>query len=360
MLLNGIFIALFAAAFLNIDRYSHALWLSLRGIAALWGLLLVVSFFLPYQTAIRIAIAFVVFTFPLLWFVGFYAWYRGESQAGIYVLAWAMLLIGLAALSLSKVAILPRTPGIIYAPQVGAALEVIILSLALAYQIRLERSQRYQAQAEALSVQREANQLLESRVTERTRALEVANERLHSISVTDGLTGVANRRRFDEVLQTEWRRNARQRSPLSLLILDLDHFKQVNDVRGHLCGDACLVTAAQICKARVAREGDLVARYGGEEFVVLMPHTDEAGALALAENIRRSIEEHPMTCDTGAEPLHLTTSVGVACCVPDLAADPEKLIRRADEALYEAKGGGRNRVMLSSAEGITLVREVDY
>ncbi|HEV7923530.1 MAG TPA: diguanylate cyclase [Thermoanaerobaculia bacterium] len=185
-----------------------------------------------------------------------------------------------------------------------------------------------------------ANRLLD----QRSRDLEEANahlsraiETLHRISTIDGLTGTANRRHFDDMFGLEWRRAARSRSPLSLLMIDIDHFKTYNDRFGHQAGDECLRGVADVLRSSVHRAADLVARYGGEEFVVLLPETDAEHAREMGERLREQVEQE---CAA-------TISVGVATTRPSRdAADTEELIRRADAALYEAKRGGRNRVMV--------------
>lgn len=186
-------------------------------------------------------------------------------------------------------------------------------------------------------------QRLTAQLEEKTRALEAANahlasaiETLHRISTQDGLTGVANRRHFDETLALECRRAARSRSPVSLLMLDLDYFKPFNDEHGHQAGDDLLRRVAGILRDTVHRAADLVARYGGEEFVVLLPETSEEDAQRIAETLRARVEE------TGL----VTVSVGVATRVPEReAAACDDIVRRADEALYMAKRAGRNRVV---------------
>jgi diguanylate cyclase (GGDEF)-like protein len=185
-------------------------------------------------------------------------------------------------------------------------------------------------------------QRVTAQLEHKTRALEDANmhlasaiERLHVISTLDGLTGLANRRHFDETLALEWRRGARTRSPLSLLILDLDFFKAFNDAQGHLAGDDLLRRVAQTLRDSVHRAADLVARYGGEEFVVLLPDTDAPQALTIAESLRQRIEL-----------LGNTTSIGIATAITTRDnSDADDLVRRADAALYEAKRQGRNRVL---------------
>ena len=193
-----------------------------------------------------------------------------------------------------------------------------------------------------------ANSELEQKVQQRTAELETLNQRLAQLSITDGLTGLANRRHFDEAFETEWQRALRQGTPLAVLMLDVDHFKRYNDHYGHVAGDDCLRAVAGILKAAVRRAGELPARYGGEEFVVLLPGATEANALAEAENIRSGLELLSLPHTTSDVAQVVTVSVGVALFQPQRGQNPYSLIQAADAALYEAKHGGRNRVVLSS------------
>ncbi len=191
-----------------------------------------------------------------------------------------------------------------------------------------------------------------AQLEQKTRALEQANEHLataietlHRISTLDGLTGVANRRLFDETLSLEWRRAARSRAPLSLLMIDIDRFKAFNDAAGHQNGDDCLRRVAHALRESVHRAADLVARYGGEEFGVLLPETDAENARNVAESLRARIESLDMA-HPAAGAGHVTISVGVATTTPPReGGEPEELVRQADEALYAAKRAGRNRVV---------------
>lgn len=174
--------------------------------------------------------------------------------------------------------------------------------------------------------------------------LKAQGELLQAQAFIDGLTGVANRRRFDESLAAEWRRCRRDHAPLALLMIDIDHFKLYNDHYGHLAGDACLQSVANALKEGLGRSHDLVARYGGEEFVCLLPDSDPAGARAKAEALRIAVEGMDIPHEASPTARMVTISMGVAVKVPNGDSDPEQLVAEADAALYAAKNGGRNRV----------------
>ncbi len=176
-------------------------------------------------------------------------------------------------------------------------------------------------------------------------AQKVAQDELKRLATRDGLTGVANRRCFDETLEAEWLRGTRDVKPLSLIMIDVDHFKRYNDSFGHQGGDACLKTIAEALAISCHRSADIVARYGGEEFVAILPGTTVSGALALAEQIRADIAAldlpHPGNDGVG----RVSISLGVATLVPDRTLDMNALVEAADRALYAAKRGGRNRAL---------------
>ena len=166
--------------------------------------------------------------------------------------------------------------------------------------------------------------------------LKAMNQKLQSLAVTDGLTGLHNHRAFQDYLEEQFQDAMRNKQPLALLLMDVDHFKQYNDTYGHQAGDEVLRQVAQILQAHV-REGDFVARYGGEEFVVVLPRADLESAVAVAERLRRAVE----SAEWSLRPV--TGSFGVACIRPDMETRQE-LIEAADQALYQAKKNGRNRV----------------
>ena len=175
--------------------------------------------------------------------------------------------------------------------------------------------------------------------------LEVANRKLAQLSMSDGLTGIANRRCFDEHLAADWARLAREGRSLALLLVDADCFKPLNDACGHLHGDECLRELARICASFVEGEQDLVARFGGEELVLLLPGRDLQAAHAIGERLRRQVEAAAMPHPSSSVAPHVTVSVGVSAMLPEAGCVPETLIDAADRALYVAKARGRNCVV---------------
>lgn len=186
---------------------------------------------------------------------------------------------------------------------------------------------------------------LETKVQERTVALEVANQQLMALSITDKLTGIANRRRFDEVLENEWRRAQRTGGNLILAMIDVDWFKKYNDHYGHQAGDGCLRNVAQTIAAHTNRAGDLVARYGGEEFALIITTINPENALAFTNKLCKILEELNLPHDMSPFG-HVTISIGVACTIHGEDKSAEVLLKKADEALYSAKQQGRNQAIM--------------
>lgn len=172
-------------------------------------------------------------------------------------------------------------------------------------------------------------------------ALERANEQLARLSTTDGLTGLANRRQFDQYLHSEWQRSARSQRPISLLMIDIDHFKRYNDHYGHPAGDACLRQLASILFDCAQRSGELVARYGGEEFVVLLPGAEMEDAKRIAQRCLEELDKARIPHANSPVAPWLTISIGVATAFADPNVSPESLLRCADQLLYRTKGSGR-------------------
>lgn len=202
-----------------------------------------------------------------------------------------------------------------------------------AYIVRLQRDEAYRALRES-----------------QKKLAETNLELLHLVNM-DGLTGLANRRHFDESLFIEWKRAARNKSPLAVLMLDIDYFKAYNDTYGHLKGDEVLRQVADIIRTSVMRPADQASRYGGEEFVVILPETEVEGAQKLAEEIRTRVEALAIPHGASDTAPSLTLSIGVAGVMPSETQEPFWLVNCADAALYQAKKSGRNRVSVGTPDG---------
>lgn len=174
--------------------------------------------------------------------------------------------------------------------------------------------------------------------------LDIKNRQLEALSRQDGLTGLANRRYFDEAIETELRRCAREGKPLSLFLCDIDLFKQYNDHYGHLAGDDCLRSIAAIMQRIFRRSGDTIARYGGEEFAIILPNTPFSMAAQLSETLRLQVQSEEMPQSISPEAPHLTISIGAVTLENTLGVSPEWLTGTADKALFESKHAGRNLV----------------
>ncbi len=184
----------------------------------------------------------------------------------------------------------------------------------------------------------------ERELTAMSRKLAAANQVLQRLSLLDGLTGIPNRRRFDEVLANEWKRAMRSKRPLSLVMIDIDHFKTFNDHYGHVAGDDCLRKVALAMSDILKRPTDVLARYGGEEFAAILPLTECDGAKAIAAAMKAGVIDLAIPHDHSSASSRVTISLGVATLVPMRGTMAAMLVAAADQALYEAKAGGRNRI----------------
>jgi diguanylate cyclase (GGDEF)-like protein/PAS domain S-box-containing protein len=187
-------------------------------------------------------------------------------------------------------------------------------------------------------------------------ALQKANEELQRLAALDDLTEIANRRRFDDRLNQEWRRARRDGKPLALVICDIDFFKNYNDTYGHVRGDDTLHAVAQTINATLKRPMDLVARYGGEEFAAILPNTDINGAMRVAREFKDAVDAQKIEHKASAVSDHITLSFGVAAVVPSSDRNPKTLVEAADKALYKAKSAGRNTIVKSSGKAADIGR----
>ncbi len=279
--------------------------------------------------------------------LGLMRWWEGYKPARYFVIAWTAFLGAISFYALSKFGLFNRNSFSEYAVQVGAVAEAVLFAFALADRMNTQRKSFERAQAKALDLQKAANERLEVSVAKRTkelqiamRGLEEANVRLQSLSMHDGLTGIRNRRYFDDKLEQEWQRCSRNDESIALLLIDIDYFKAFNDEHGHLIGDECLKAVANVIESTLTRPSDSAARFGGEEFVVILPETDAEGALHVAENIREAVQCHGVLVDQAI--LKVTVSIGAAAMIPDKDKPPQEIIAIADQSLYLAKSAGRN------------------
>ncbi len=337
-------ILLFTRRFLELKKRSP---LALRAINVLiigQALMLLSAPFFGYRLAIRLETASVFLVAIGAIGSALLAWRRKLGAAKYYLLAWSFMLAGIVVYASVSFGLLPKNFFTEYGILLGSAAEMLLLSFALAYRIN-------ELRREHESLQHDHAVRLEVRVNERTTELKQAltdlqgaNRRLREYSQRDGLTGAHNRYFLDEALERGLRVAAERGEAFSLLMVDIDHFKQINDNFGHLVGDSCLVAVASRLKSCIREADDFVARFGGEEFAILLPGADLAAAAERAERIRAEIAG--MTVEAGERRIRLTVSIGVVSLPPGATSKGHDLLQCADQALYRAKGAGRNRVEL--------------
>ena len=276
-------------------------------------------------------------------------------SAYFYLASFAALFAGSGLVLLRTLGWVSSNPFTTDGMLLGSSAEMLLLAFALADRYHRLRGEKLQVQRELLASRQalvetlqNSERALTQRVQERTLDLEQLNQKLQAQVHVDGLTGIANRRHFDDTLQSEWGRMMRLGQPLALLMIDLDHFKAYNDHLGHVAGDEALRAVAQVLAGTVRRSGDLVARYGGEEFAVIAPNTEAASAMALARKACLALHDLQLP-HALADPGVLTLSCGVAVTVPRPDAQAQDLLARADAALYRAKQQGRGQAVMAES-----------
>jgi diguanylate cyclase (GGDEF)-like protein len=287
---------------------------------------------------VLIPFSFIVLAFAIV--SGYLVWRAGYRPALYYLISWApFFAIGIAMI-LGRTNLLPYSTLVSdQALQVGAVFAVGAQSLALADRINL-----YRTAANRSRDLSDVNAKLAQMIAERI----LAQEQLEVLARTDPLCGLYNRRHFFTLAEAAFKKALRYKRPLSVILFDIDFFKQVNDTYGHKAGDQALVHIAQITP-QTAREEDILARHGGDEFILMLPETDEAAALQAAERLRKQIEETPILAD--GHVLNCTVTLGIAGTDSGPAEHVDQLLIRADQALYQAKESGRNRVWLYQKPG---------
>lgn len=275
-------------------------------------------------------------------YIGVKGWRMGVKFARLFTMAWFTYLIFIGWYLLEMASILPASSLGEHSLAFGSALELALLSIAFADRINHEKELRLRSQSRLMDVQIAMNADLEEKVRQRTNQLEEANRRLKVLSTTDGLTGLLNRRHFDECYEKAYLNACRRNETLAVLMIDIDHFKHLNDEHGHRFGDICLIQAGRLIKETVNDDQAIAARYGGEEFVVILTGATSEQARNNAEALRLAFAEHVVRDDETVK--IMTVSIGLTIDQPVDRAAWKKLLQTADSLLYTAKRNGRNQV----------------
>ena len=359
MLSISLFILLFSKQFLEITSQLHPGFNRLFNICIFITLLFIpLLFIVSFSYMIRMVFLLApIFMVPLL-YIGAYRWYEGLISARYYTIAFAVVILGSIVTMLDVLAVIPGSVITKNSVQISFLLKVCMFAVALADKVSQDRKSRkaeyinaYESvklakttKEKALEDQKKINDKLESLVKTRTDELMAANIYLEKISVTDALTGLHNRRSFDNKLQVEFVRSSRLQHSLSLLVIDIDKFKLINDNYGHSVGDKCIRWVADKIKKSIRKDTDLAARYGGEEFCVLLPESPIGNAKNAAEKIRIGIERSTINISDDNICLNFTVSIGIATIKKDHVGEYDEIFKQADIALYRAKENGRNQV----------------
>ena len=295
---------------------------------------------LPVLTIQAVPVALIILS------LGYLSAWRGNRNGLYSSIAWTVMLVGIVLQVMTRFEVIPLNFITENLASVGFILMIISLSFVVAAEIRRHEQSGTHG---LLFAGEQGNERLEAMVHDRTQELESAltelsqaNETLREINTMDAVTGIKNRHYFDTIFEQEWKRASRQKYAISLMMLDIDHFKAVNDKYGHLAGDEILRGVANTISSALKRPADIIARYGGEEFVAVLPYIENENALDFANQIRRRVEAATYIGD--GQEIRVTMSIGVCTVTPDENDDRKDMISAADIALYEAKNNGRNQV----------------
>ncbi|NRA60149.1 MAG: GGDEF domain-containing protein [Psychrobium sp.] len=346
-------------------------WLAL-GLIMLTPIYMALPPFISILVSTTICIATVCLTFVLLVLMSI----KKQIRQPVFIVSWLILIVSFVLTSLNLTGVAAWNYWIETPVLLGYALQAVLFGSVLFMQFYWQRNEKFTLQQEQIQLAQSAQQDqllqlevnhdeqlgLEALVDERTfelnvtlRELQETNRRLEEQSTNDALTGAKNRKFYNRRLVAEYRLSRRQLTPLSMLILDADHFKSVNDTYGHTAGDKALIAMSDISRNELKRPNDYVCRYGGEEFAILLSNTDHNGALKIAERIRAKIEKHVVVNETSR--FSIQVSIGVATLIIDEHTPESKLFDLADKALYQAKKDGRNRVCSAPQPSSELPKE---
>jgi two-component system, sensor histidine kinase LadS len=345
-------VCLFGIAFLRTREHQPKLHRFIK--AAIYAYLLAIPaiIFAPTHTSAHINVVVTLTGVFIIFVAAIRSVIQGYAPARYYLVGQGAVLFSVIFTVLTSQGILPLY---YLAPELmkwASAFELIFFSIGVTDLINTERKLRERAQQESnhahqrlLKSQIEQTEKLDNLVRLRTEELEDANTRLQELSTKDELTGLRNRRYLNEILPQEYRRAYRDKKPISLLIFDIDFFKKINDSYGHQFGDLCLIEAGRIIRDNIKRPADIAFRYGGEEFMAILPQSDLAGAIVVAENIRRVFANHVVSNEEYSTTM--TISIGISSKIPTERDEYEDLLKLADQRLYKAKENGRNQIIAS-------------
>ena len=351
--ISGIFVCRFIHYFLDLPHNAPRIKLILNALVVILLVLLCLLPLTSYHTIVQAALAITFAIAMIALYSGIVLWRQGEVSARYFTIAWSTFLLAVLFATLEKFAVIATSHWAAFLLPLGMALEVTLLSLALGERINSEKQHRIKAQEEIIDVQEKHQRELEEKVNERTMELEEANAKLRLLASIDGLTGIYNRRHFYERATQSINVAKRYKRPISIIMLDIDLFKQVNDNYGHDVGDMVLKHVVATIR-KTNRETDIFGRLGGEEFgTLLVEAASKEAALNVAERIRLAVEAAPL--EYAGDSIGITVSQGVCAIDP---TEPyltiEQMLKIADNALYQAKETGRNKVVVLSAnESIT-------
>lgn len=366
------FAVLFSRSFLNLKEKHPFDYMISRALFVLMLASTVQSLLLPHVIASAMTTVFCMIVGGGIMFISIRCATKKDRVARLFLLSWTAGVSGATIYGLKLWGILPLNAFTNHAWHIGTALESILFSFTIADRVATERRMRLAAQTEQveqeralrlaqeqlLKIETAAKVDLEQQVQERTKdisrimaTLEHQNRQLTELSINDALTKVRNRRFFNDAFPELWQESEQKQSWLSVVLLDIDHFKSVNDNYGHLTGDQCLVIMAQSLQQKVSRPRDIICRYGGEEFIIVLYDTDLDSAAQLAERLRQSVSDIAIPIEENTadkKTLHITASLGVAATIPQPGSNPMELIAQCDHALYQSKSNGRNQVTIAA------------
>lgn len=341
------FFGLFALEYLDVRRLAPR-WLYLTNVL---GILLIVVALLPplfgyYAIAFALSVPVGTFIIICSTFTGFILLRQGSRPARYFLLAFTFLSLGVMLYYVQLLGWVSASPLTEYGVQVGSSLEVLLLAFGLADQMNTLKADKLRAERKARTAQLALNTRLTLEVQQRTRELEMANQRLNTLAITDELTGAFNRRHFNQLLETSFARHLRQQTPFALCMIDIDQFKHYNDQYGHQAGDEVLRKVSECLTSRLRRSNDALFRLGGEEFAVILGVDDHPSkSIPFVSALRESIELLAIP-HAGSDHGRVTASFGLLILErPGTVSSASDAYVGADRLLYQAKAKGRNRLV---------------